>query len=281
MQKIIFVLLLSFSLNAYSQADEKSLPDITGNYLGISGGLATGVMRDIVTSPLFYTAVMPAVNIDYKLYFQKSIFSVNFATLNGFYMTLTHDNAFSASGNKFDFDISYYRLLEESSDNSLKNYLGVSTGNFTELYINNAFMNAGFTFNNFTDVSLNLKADWSITKPEKQKKFLWLIKYKSKEKQYLLSGKLGVPIVSLMYRPTFTNPGNSTLNDETLFPNYSMKTKVFSGLSTDISISRILKNGNMVRFGYYWDFITSGKNALNRIDMSHHIFTVGLIYKIN
>ncbi|MDD3860819.1 MAG: hypothetical protein PHW83_11520 [Bacteroidales bacterium] len=281
MRKIIFALLLSFSLNAYSQADQKTLPDIKANYFGISGGLATGVMRDFVTSPLFYTAFMPAVNFDYKLYCPKSIFSINFATLNGFYIALTHDNAYSATGNKFDFDISYYRLLEASSDDALKNYLGISTGNFTELYINNAFMNAGFTFNNFTDISLCLKSDWTIIKPEKQKKFLWLIKYKSKEKQFLLSGKLGVPVVSLMYRPAFTNPGNATLNNEVLFPNYSMKTKVFSGLSTDISISRILKNGNMLRIGYYWDYITSGKNALNRIDMSHHIFTVGLIYKIN
>ncbi|HOZ30546.1 MAG TPA: hypothetical protein PLL66_06480 [Bacteroidales bacterium] len=281
MRKIIFGLLLVFSLNAISQTEEKVLPDIHGNYLGIAAGFATGTIRDFLTSPLSYTALMPAINFDYKLYCPKSIFSVNFATIDGLYITVTHDNTYIATGYKFDFDISYYRLLEGNSGGGLKNYLGLSTGNFSELYINSAFGNASSTFDNFTDLSLCLKSDWTIIKPEKQKKFLWLVKYKSKEKQYLLSGKLGVPIVSLMYRPAFTNPGNSTLNDETLFPNYSMKTKVFSGLSTDISISRILKNGNMVRFGYYWDFITSGKNALNRIDMSHHIFTVGLIYKIN
>lgn len=281
MRKLLLVFLLIPYFSVFSQTQENQFQNVQGNYLGISAGLATGVMRDIVTSPLFYTAFMPAVNIDYKLYCPKSIFSVNFATLNGLYMTLTHDDVYSATGNKFDFDISYYRLLETNSGNGLNNYLGVSTGNFSELYMNSSFMNAGFTFNNFTDFSLNLKTDWRITKPEKQKKFLWLIKYTSKEKQYLLSGKLGIPVISLMYRPSYTNPGNSTLNNDVLFQGYSMNTKVFSGLSIDISISRILQNGNMVRFGYYWDFITSGKNAINRIDMSHHIFTIGLIFKIN
>lgn len=120
-----------------------------------------------------------------------------------------------------------------------------------------------------------------IDKAQKHKKILWLIKHTRKEKEYLLSGKVGVPIVSLIYRPGFTNPGNSTLNDGALLQGYAMKAKAFSGLNTNISISRILANGNMIRFGYYWDYVTNGQNAINRIDMSHHVFTFGLIFKIN
>ena len=281
MKKILFSLCLLSSIALFSQDNQQQNNIVSGNYLGINGGLASGVVRDLVTSPLYYTALMPAVTIDYKHFGKKSIFDFSFMTLNGIYIAATHDNYITGTGNSFDFDLSYYRLLESNSDDELKYYLGGGIGNFTDFRVNNSFMNAAFTFDNFTDFGLNLRADWRIDRPEKQKKFLWLIKYTKKEKHYLLSGKIGLPVATIIYRPSFTNPGNSTLYDEALFEGYKSKVKVFSGLNTDISVSRILKNGNMIRFGYYWDFITSGKSAVNRIDMSHHVFTFGLIFKIN
>lgn len=281
MKTFLLLTLISLSLVVFSQTENSDSYNVQGNYLGINGGLATGVVRDLVTSPLFYTALMPAVTIDYKHYGKKSIFDFSFMTLNGLYISTSPNNFTSGSGNSFDLDLSYYRLLEANSDDELKYYLGGGIGNFSDIRVNNSFMNAAFTFDNFTDFGLNLRADWRIDRPEKQKKFLWLIKYTKKEKHYLLSGKIGLPVATIIYRPGFTNPGNSTLYDEALFEGYKSKVKVFSGLNTDISVSRILKNGNMIRFGYYWDFITSGKSAVNRIDMSHHVFTFGLIFKIN
>lgn len=280
MKRILFLLCLFSSFGVFAQINQQQNIKVSGKYLGTNVGLASGVVRDVLTSPLFYSAVMPALTIDYKHYSEKSIFDFSFMTLNGIYITATHDNFVLGTGNSFDFDFSYYRLLEATSDEELKYYLGAGIGNFSDIRVNNSFMNAAFAFDNFTDFGLNLRADWRIDSPEKQKKFLWLIKYTKKEKHYLLSGKIGLPIASVIYRPGFTNPGNSTLYDEALFEGYKSKVKVFSGLNTDISISRILTNGNMIRFGYYWDFITSGKSAINRIDMSHHVFTFGLIFKI-
>lgn len=281
MKRSLLILLLLPSLFMFSQSEKMPAPKVLGNYVGINAGLSSGVMRDMITSPLFYTAFMPALTIDYQHFGKKSLFDFRFMTLNGYYFNFINDELSSGSGNSFDFDFTYYRLLEQSSDDEMKYYLGVSAGNFTDIRINQAFMNAALTIDNISDLALNIRADWRITRPEKQKKILWLIKYTRKEKEYLLSGKVGVPVVGLIYRPGFTNPGNSTLNDGTLLQGYAMKVKAFLGMNTDIAVSRVLENGNMIRFGYYWDCVTNGKKAINRIDMSHHVFTFGLIFKIN
>lgn len=51
---IIFFLLLSNLV--FSQEEENILPQVSGNYIGINAGLSSGLVRDLITSPLFYTS---------------------------------------------------------------------------------------------------------------------------------------------------------------------------------------------------------------------------------
>jgi hypothetical protein len=278
---LLYIFICLASATVFAQKSNTKNSPITGNYLGISGGLAFGSMRDQSTSPLFYTAFMPTVAIDYDAYCKKNLWNLKFTTLNGFYLLTTDDDLFSGSGNIFDFEFAWYRNYESSSDGMLNQFLGTSITNSTHLRINNAFMNASFALNNFTDFNLNFRIEKQYNRPEKQKKFLWLIKYMRKEKHYLLSGKIGVPVYTIIYRPGYTNPGNGTLNDDQLLSGYEMSGKVFGGINSDLSISRLLKNGNMIKYSYLWNMRTTGRMSENPVDITNHVFLFTLVYKIN
>ncbi len=265
----------------FSQQDAEKSLSYKGNYLGISGGFSTGLMRDMVTSPLFYTGIMADVALDYTNVSEKNLVNFNFTTVNGLYVSSGVDDFYTSTGSIFDFELAYYRNIEEYSRFDFAQYIGFSVGNYSAIRVNNAFMNAGMTFDNFTDFDLNLRADFPFTRHEKKKKLFWLIPYTKKEKHFLVSGKIGIPVYSLIFRPDYTNPGNSTLNNDVLFPGYEMSGKVFSGMNTDLSIARFLNNGNMIKFTYFWEYMTTGKLTTNRLDTSRHAFLFTLVFKIN
>ncbi len=250
-----------------------------GSYIDISGGLTIGSLRDMSTSPLFYTGVLPTIEIKYSNLFNKNLITFNFNTSNGLYLTSSENDFYNGSGNIFDFELSYFRNYDEFTNNSFGNWPGLSINNSTALRTNNYFGNAAFTFDNISSININYLITKKWTRKSKEKKILWLIKYRRKEKKYLLSFKTGIPIYSFIYRPGFTNPGNAT-QPELLLPGYKMYGKVFSGMNTNISLARILFNGNMIKLSYNWDFFTSGKYSLNRLDTSKHTLLFSLVFKI-
>lgn len=276
---LLFLLLFLFSLLAYSKQDNDTTKACSSSYFDISGGLTIGSLRDMNTSPLFYTGVMPAVQIKYSNHFSKNIIALDFNTYNGLYMRSVGDVFSSGSANIFDFELLYYRNYDEYAQSDLGQWPGFSISNSTALRVNSDFGNAAYTMDNISSLNLNYMITKKWTRSAKEKKFLWLFKYTRKRKDYLLSFKAGVPIYSVIYRPGFTNPGNATQPD-LLLPGYEFSGKVFSGMNTKLSISRILKNGNMFKLSYNWDLFTTGKHSLNRLDSSKHTILFSLVFKI-
>ncbi len=280
--KILFILILYFGVPLTSIGQTDTVPKKTrSNLIDISAGLATGSLRDMSTSPLFYTGLLPAIDISYSNFFNKNLIQLNLSSYNGIYIKLTDDDSYLSTANSVNTEIAYFRHYEDYDNTGFKHYPGVSLNNYTSIRVNSAFNNAAFAFDNISSLNINYLITKDFTLKAKHKKLLWLIKYYRKEKQYLASFKIGIPIYSLIYRPGFTNPGNLTLNNIILLPDYKITSKVFSGMNTNLSLSRILKNGNMIKFTYHWEFFTSGKHALNRLDMSKHALLFSLVFKIN
>lgn len=280
--KIIFLLILNFGISLTSIGQTDTVPKKTrSNLIDISAGLATGSLRDMSTSPLFYTGLLPVIDISYSNFFNKNLIQFNLSSYNGIYIKLTDDDSYLSTANSINTEIAYFRHYEDYDETGFKHYPGVSLNNYTLIRVNSAFNNAAFAFDNISSLNINYLITKDFTLKAKQKKLLWLIKYYRKEKQYLASFKIGIPIYSLIYRPGFTNPGNLTLNNIILLPDYKTTGKVFSGMNTNLSLSRVLENGNMIKFTYHWEFFTSGKYALNRLDMSKHALLFSLVFKIN
>lgn len=279
-KSFILILFLGISLTSIGQTDTVS-KKIRSNLIDISTGIATGSLRDMSTSPLFYTGLLPVINIGYSNFFNKNLVQLDLNSYNGIYIKLTDDDSYLSTANSLNAELAYYRHYTDYDNTGLKHYPGVSINNYTSIRVNSAFNNAAFAFENIASLNINYLITKDFTVKAKQRKLLWLIKYYRKEKQYLASFKIGIPIYSLIYRPGYTNPGNLTLNNIILLPDYKVTNKVFSGMNTNLSLSRILENGNRIKFTYHWEFFTSGKYSLNRLDMSRHALLFSLVFKIN
>lgn len=277
----IYLFLITISIATFAQEDQESESLIKdGNYIGISGGLAISSLRDLGTSPLFYTGFLPSAKFNYTNYSNRNIWNVKLTSLNGIFVHTTDIDMYSASGNIIDLEFAFLRNYAEEG-NELRTYIGTSINNYSSLRNNSSFMNASFAFDNISYLNLDYKFEFDWIRKEKQKKLFWLFKYTRKEKKYVLGAKLGVPIFSMIYRPGYTYLGNATSSTDVLLPGYKWDYKVFPGMNTDLSISRVLNNGNQMKFSYYWDFMTTGKLSENRLDKSKHMLLFSLVFNLN
>lgn len=272
-------LISSFTFSNTIQDSIKLNP--LGKYVGVSGGLVIDRLRDSGTSPLFYTGILPLLQVEYLRRDAKDIFNYKLCFYNGIYFKKTKNDIFKGSGLMFDLELSYLRKLDISNNIKHNHYLGFSLGNFSSIRINEAFMNAAFAFDNFSNVELDYKFELQFIRKERMASFFGFFKYKKIEKKFLLSFDLGLPVYSLIYRPGFNYIGNATSNITDTFDHYEFKSKLISGLNTDISISRLYKNGNIIKYAYCWDMFSTGKASAYMLNTAKHLFVVSLILKLD
>jgi hypothetical protein len=275
---IILLLLLSIGLNANFDRDSSNF---TGNYIDIGAGMGSGLLRDLGTSPLIYTGLLPSISLGYHKHFGKNSLQFNLTSYNGMYLHFAENDSYSSSANQINAELSWYHQLAYFGNTAIRHYYGFAIDNFTGIRTNQSFGNAGFSFENISNIQAKYGISKMLSLKAKDKKFLWLIKYHRKEKQYIANFTVGLPIYSLFYRQGYTNPGNSTLDYVNPFEGYETTGKFLSGVNTQCGINRILDNGNMYGFTYNWSLVSSGKHDVNQLNMSHHAILFHLIFKFN
>lgn len=276
---ILIIFILTSTISAFSQ-DTNYSEQIKGKYITRSLGFSTGKLRDYSTSPLYYNYVMPCLSINYAEYYNINSWEIslkNYAGIN--YKIIDESNSHIGFLCDFDLDGHYYHKIKSFKDNKIKLFVGGNSSIRTGARVLPSFGNASLSMSYINDLAFNFKTDFLFKRPAKTGKFLGFIKYKRQEKHYQLSLKLGLPLATTILRPTYTAPGNYT-NNINLFNGYGIYTKLFSGLNTDISISRILPNGNKVKFTYYWEITSTGNIEYNKYNISRHLFMLSLDFKI-
>ncbi|MDA3912127.1 MAG: hypothetical protein PF448_12300 [Bacteroidales bacterium] len=281
MQKLTPIILLLFLSTNIKATPYRDSSNFQGNYIEIGAGLGSGSLRDMGTSPLFYTGLLPSVSLDYHKYFGKNILQFNVISYNGIYLHFAENQTYSSSATQVNAELIWYRQLGFLGNTAIQHQYGISIDNYTGIRTNQSFGNAGFSFENISSIHAKYGISRMLTLKAKDKKFLWLIKYHRKKKQYIANFNVGLPIYSLFYRQGYTNPGNSTLDYVDPFEGYETTGKFLSGMNTQLAINRILDNGNMYGFSYNWSFLTTGKNDVNQLNISHHAILFHLVFKFN
>ena len=278
---IFFIIFFNCKCFAFSTSDSTISSNPKQRYLGISGGGGIGKVRDYGTSPLFYSGFLLSVKIEYIKYKSRNIFYYKIGGNTGNYRLKADNRSFITSGNTFELKFSYLRDSELSNDEKLKNYFGTSIENIFNIRNNEAFMNAAVTRDNIGSISINYRLEYRFERKEKKVNIFNIIRYNRKEKEYLLSFDFTLPVYSLIYRPGFNLIGNGTLNEDKIFAGYEFNGKFLSGLNTDIGISRILRNGNMVKISYYWDLFTTGDIAYNELNTTKHLLLFSFVFNFD
>jgi hypothetical protein len=281
MNKFILILFFFCLISpSFAQEESNTFPERDGNFTSITGGLSISPLRDKGTSPLLYTGVLGVFGLDFVSYKNQNLWQVRFTTPDGVYVRATEDDLFSTTGFNFDFRASYERNFE-SKNEKRRQYLGAMIDNWSSFRTNSSFMNAGFAFNNISSLNLTYALEYDLTRKAVERKILGFINYKRKEKHYFLRAQAGLPLFAMMYQPGYTHVGNATVNDNALFTDFEWNTYAFPGLSTEISITRLMKNGNQWRYSYHWNAFTTGEASVNRVDMANHMFLFTLIVKLD
>jgi hypothetical protein len=272
------ILFFTVALTLSSQENIFSFPQ-KSSYIETSAGFSTGKIRDRLTTPLFYDLTAAKINLSRTILRPKGIYNYGIDFYGGIYYLFINDDFFISSTQQFIFNFNYSRLLEALSSVSYRYYIGSSLQNHSLIWLNEAFGNAAFTFSNISNINFDFKYKLLFIKASKEKKLFWLIKYKTKERKYMMDFDLSIPFFSGIYRPEFTNPGNSTLNNSSIFNGYKMNLGLFTGLQTNFSLNEILANGNMFRYGYRWQMGSYLKNNPSTLDVSYHSLYFSLIFK--
>ncbi|HOK37591.1 MAG: hypothetical protein WHW07_08005 [Bacteroidales bacterium] len=272
------ILFCTFGLTISSQEDIFTFPNKSA-YIETSAGFSTGKIRDRLTTPLFYNLTAARINLSKAILRPKGIYNYGINYYGGMYNLSTNDDFFVSTTQQIIINFNYTRLLEKFSSVSYRYYSGGCFQNHSLIWLNEAFGNAAFTFSNISNLNFDFKYKLLFIKPSKEKKLFWLIKYKTKERKYMMDFDLSIPVISSIYRPEFTNPGNSTLNNSMIFNGYKMNLELFTGLQTDFSLNEILSNGNMFRYGYRWQMGSYLKQKPSALDVSYHSLYFSLIFK--
>ncbi len=279
MKKLCSIILFCVvGLSLSSQEDIFTFPE-KSSYIETSAGFSTGKIHDRLTTPLFYNLTAARINLSRTIQRPKGIYNYGIDYYGGMYNLSTNDDFFISSTQQFIFNFNYSRLLEELSSVSYRYYIGSSLQNHSIIWVNEAFGNAAFTFSNISNLNFDFKYKLLFIKASKEKKLLWLIKYKTKDRKYRMDFDLSIPVISGIYRPEFTNPGNATLNNSAIFNGYKMNIGLFTGLQTDFSLNEVLSNGNMFRYGYRWQVGVYSKQKPSTLNVSYHSLYFSLIFK--
>jgi lysophospholipase L1-like esterase len=97
-------------------------------------------------------------------------------------------------------------------------------------------------------------------------------------------GKLTLPLVGIVGRPSFSYMDNYTSNlylVSTILSGYEMFPMAFPGVCTDIGIRFNLPNGNKIGLSYRWDYLTTRNKAIYRSDNALHTLNVNLMFNLH
>ncbi len=285
--KITLIIISTFliSLNsqrAYSQKTptKKELRKARPNYIKTGFGISASKFRDFATSPLFYQGSILPMSMAFVKSDTLREMEVGGELAAGFFSTnFNEDNSNSIMGN---LNLSFLQLykLPVLSSKKLNTKIGFMVDNTLVVRMNKNLMNNSLGVDIFSNILFSLKLKKDISRKAKQKKFLF-IKYKKKAKQRNLTFGVNIGAINTTFRNGYIYADQSALlNKITPFGNHELH--MFSGLrlKTEVSLSRLLKNKNIVQYSYIWNaYKTAGFD--DNFEIAHHIFKISLLFNTN
>ena len=95
------------------------------------------------------------------------------------------------------------------------------------------------------------------------------------------SGKLSLPIVGVVNRPSYAYIGNPTINEDAWLGDNETFAKFFPGVSTELGLYLNLCNDNRIGLSYRWDYLTTGKIRAYRYDNALHSINLSFMFRVN
>ena len=273
-EKCLFylVLLVFITGNSFAQQGQKGMDNKKTvekqRYFTSSLSLKHIQLRDQHMSPVTYfgTVVSPGVGIIKRKERSISEFSLNSAL--GSIQAKNGSELRPMQGDYFRVDIqySYLRFVKNILDQRYRWYLGGKFRSHSNVRLNEQ-LDTGFItfiFSNGLSLATAVERDFTLF-----------------NRKMTLSYQLDVPLITHMIRPNYLNifnyidPENDWFEERFRDSDWLPVGK-FSGINSQLSLSYMIKAGNMIRFTYGWEYYALN-NKLKAKNASHD-FSVALLF---
>lgn len=251
-------------------------------YIQAGFGLNKGSVRDFATSPITYKGVLLNYSLGLTRLDDRRESRATLRFNHGTYRHKSTQGVEVKSKTKvyalYANYMKLYRLNRISNDRWNFKLGGMGDVNMDVRY-NEDLMNAGVGYEVFNTWFLSGKVSRVFRRQLGEVDRFLFFKLK-RPMVSMLSYQLNVPIMNNTIRNGFSYIGNESLNTIPLFKGY--EAKAFSGirLSSELSYTRQIQNGNMWRLSYLWDAYAVGEK-FNRFEMAHHILEVSILFHLN
>ncbi|WP_321279931.1 hypothetical protein [Marinifilum fragile] len=278
MKKILFIFTGMLIANlSYSQGSFSNQNQDSEKFIKITSGLNIVKMRDMATSPLFYTGGLKHFELGYVKWKEGKERNLSFSTSIGKANNTTNDH--TASAQVSIYNISYSKLYPIWQQDKWNLKVGGQLSNSFHIRNNPSFQNNATGLEVFSTLFASGKLSWNISNKEKKRaKFLFIpMNFKPRKRE--LSFRVNLAVMNNTYRNGYAYNNNSAItNDPDVFDDYQLK--IFSGyrLGTELNYTVFLKNKNAIRLGYEFDAYKTGGN-LDKFEMANYKLKISLLFK--
>lgn len=269
---LIFTGILIANLS-YSQGDFSNKNHDSGKFIKIAAGLNSIKMRDMATSPLFYTGGLKHFELGFVKWKEGKERDLSFSISTGLANNTTNNH--TASSTVSIYNLSYSKLYPIWKQNKWNLKVGGELRNSFHMRNNPSFQNNATGIEVFSTLFASGKLSWDISN-DSRTKFLF---FNVKPRKRTLSFKMKLALMNNTYRNGYVYNNNSDItNDPNVFDDYQFK--MFSGyrLGTELNYTVFLKNKNAIRLGYEFDAYKTGGN-LDKFEMANYKLKIALLFK--
>ncbi|WP_282015774.1 hypothetical protein [Marinifilum flexuosum] len=274
MKKILLVFTGILIANlSYSQGSFGNQNQDSGKFIKIAAGLNSIKMRDMATSPLFYTGGLKHFELGFVKWKEGKERDLSFSVSTGLASNSTNNH--TASSTISIYNLSYSKLYPVWKQDKLNLKVGGELRNSFHIRNNPSFQNNATGIEVFSTLFAAGKLSWDISN-DSRSKFLF---FNVKPRKRALSFKMKFALMNNTYRNGYIYNDNSGItNDPNVFDNHQLK--MFSGyrLGTELNYTVFLKNKNAIRLGYEFDAYKTGGN-LDKFEMANYKLKIALLFK--
>ncbi|MPQ48559.1 hypothetical protein GCQ56_16260 [Marinifilum sp. N1E240] len=276
MKKIVLIFTGIF-LASLSYSQERMVNQDSEKFIKIAAGLNSVKLRDMATSPLFYTGSLKHFELGHVKYKNGKERDLFFSLSTGVADNSTNNH--TASTQISIYNLSYSKLYPIWQQNKWDLKVGGELRNSFHIRNNPSFQNNATGLEVFSTLFASGKISWDISnKTNKRAKFLFIpMNFKPRKRE--LSFRMNLAVMNNTYRNGYVYNNNSDItNDPNVFDDYELK--IFSGyrIGTELNYTVFLKNKNAIRFGYEFDAYKTGGN-LDKFEMANYKLKIALLFK--
>lgn len=209
-------------------------------WLGLECGAGTGLYRDLGLSPITYRGLeaAPAISLDYHTTYWQHQLKVG-AYGGGYGRRVGFAYMQNYGGLPY---VSFSTMRKAMDNNGVKLFCGGAVTEMMDIRYAQSLGNAANSFSNLVSLSFSTRGEYTFLR--------WQIHL-----------QCNLALASLCLRPGFAYIDNfdQHIADPTVntFDQYRWYPTGFNGVSTQLGITRLMRNGNRIGLDYRWHYLSS------------------------